>query len=269
MINTFEAGTARIHVFGGTSDSLAICKILEHHGLTYSLSVATPVGKELASDLSGEIIVQRMTVEQMTQWLIKNNVNCVIDATHPFAAEVSRNILAACRAQNIFCIRFERQEHIDALNHPLLFKVDDVEQACLKAATLGNRIFLTTGSKQLADYVRLLPGKTLLARVLPTVDVIESCNALGLGVANIIAMKGTFSSDINLAMYRFYQPDVVITKESGEAGGYQKKVLPCIELGIPCIVIKRPKIEYQRLFSNVDTMIQSLFQTAESKDRQE
>lgn len=251
----------RIHVFGGTSDALQICRRLEREKLAYSLSVATNTGQELASDLQGEIIVQRMDAGKMQDWLSERQIACVIDATHPFAAEVSRNVQGACAALAIPCLRFERPEHIDALNDPLLIKVDSVEQACVKANELGKRIFLTTGSKQLADYVRLLPDKELIVRVLPTVSVIESCYALGLGVANVVALKGPFSAEMNLAMYRFYRPDAVITKESGEAGGYREKVQPCLESGIPCIVIRRPKVEYVSVYSNVEALIKALFKT--------
>lgn len=242
--------SAPIHVFGGTSDALAICRQLEQGNLCYSLSVATETGEELATDLQAEIIVQRMTKEQMIDWLQARQIRCVIDATHPFAAEVSKNILKACQYLQLPCLRFERPSQISAIESELLIKVDNVEDACEQAKRFGERIFLTTGSKQLADYVRLLPEKQLIARVLPTVSVIQSCYDLGLGVGNIVALKGPFSAEMNETMYRFYQADVVITKESGDVGGYQEKVKPCLALGIPCIVIKRPPVEYQQVFSD-------------------
>lgn len=71
---------------------------------------------------------------------------------------------------------------IDAVSHPLITRVTSLAEACKCAGELGQRILLTTGSKELADYVRLLPGKTLLARVLPTSEVIGQCEELGLGV---------------------------------------------------------------------------------------
>lgn len=247
--------TAHIHVFGGTSDALAICRQLEQLGLRYSLSVATETGEELATDLQAEIIVQRMTQAQMVDWLQAREIRCVIDATHPFAAEVSTNILGACQHLQLACLRFERPSQISAVESEFVIKVDSVEQACEQAKRFGERVFLTTGSKQLADYVRLLPEKQLIARVLPTVSVIQSCYDLGLGVGNIVAMKGPFSAEINEEMYRFYQADVVITKESGDVGGYQEKVKPCLALGIPCIVITRPVVEYAQVFSDIETLV--------------
>ena len=139
-----------------------------------------------------------------------------------------------------------------------MIKVADTEAACRTAQKLGNRVFLTTGSKTLADYKKQLPEKTLIARVLPTVGVIQSCVDLGFGIGEIVAIKGPFTLQLNEAMYRFYQPDVVITKESGAEGGYSEKVLPCLDLGIPCIVICRPKQEYPRFVSSIEALARQL-----------
>lgn len=234
------AGKPTLHVFGGTSDARHICQRLDEMGLSYSLSVATDAGRELAGNINGEIIVGRMDAAQMSEWLQARRVTQVIDASHPYAGVLSANIAHACATQNIALLRYLRPSEIDALEHPLLHKVASVEEACVVAHRLGERVLLTTGSKQLADFVRLLAGKTLFARVLPTPDVLLQCQDLGLGVDNVLALKGPFSAEMNQATYQHCQADVVITKESGAEGGYQQKVVPCLALNIPCIVICRP-----------------------------
>ncbi|QHB33146.1 cobalt-precorrin-6A reductase [Yersinia canariae] len=229
-----------IHVFGGTSDARLICQLLDGAGEHYSLSVATDAGKQLAGDIGGEILVGRMDAAAMTDFLIKRQVLWVIDASHPYADLLSDNVAAACRQSNVPLIRYQRPSEIEVLNHPLLYKVGGVAAACAAAQRLGPRVLLTTGSKQLAEYQQGLIGKTLLARVLPTAEVLSQCEALGLGVDQIIALRGPFSAQFNQALYEFCQPDVVITKESGAQGGYQEKVAPCLALNIPCIVVRRP-----------------------------
>lgn len=76
--------------------------------------------------------------------------------------------------------------------------------------------------------------------MLPVADVIAQCAALGFGVGEIFALCGPFSAEFNAAFYRQCRADVVITKASGAEGGYQEKVQPCLDAGIPCIVITRP-----------------------------
>lgn len=231
---------ATLHIFGGTSDARQICALAEQAGLRYSLSVATDAGRELAGDIHGEIVVGRMDALQMAQWLASRGVTRVIDASHPYAGELSANIRQACTALRLPLTRYIRPSEIDAQSHPLLHKVHSVEEACELAQRLGDRILLTTGSKQLALFAQQLAGKTLIARVLPVAEVLLQCQAAGLGVDQVIALKGPFSADMNRATYQHCQADVVITKESGAEGGYQQKIAPCIELCIPCIVICRP-----------------------------
>ncbi|NDL63179.1 precorrin-6A reductase [Acerihabitans arboris] len=238
---------ARVRILGGTSDALALCRVMSRRGVSYSLSVATATGEALAAGVGGARQVGRMDADEMAGWLL--GARWVIDASHPYAELASRNLAAACRALRLPLTRYERPSDIDSIAHRRLLPVASLEQACRKAAGLGQRILLTTGSKQLADYVRLLPGKTLIARVLPTAAILDQCAQLGLGVNQVIAMTGPFSRELNLALYRHYRPDVMITKESGREGGYAEKVLPCLELNIPCVVIRRPVMYWDDVIS--------------------
>ncbi|MEC5317822.1 cobalt-precorrin-6A reductase [Brenneria populi subsp. brevivirga] len=231
---------AVIHVFGGTSDARLICRALDEAGEPYRLSVATETGKQLAGGIAGEVVVGRMDADEMAAYLSARGVRWVIDASHPYADALHANVAAACRRLRLPLTRYRRPSDIDAIDHPLLHKAQSLEAACAIARRLGPRVLLTTGSKELAQYRRNLPDKQLLVRVLPTAAVLAQCEALGLGVEQIIAQCGPFSAAFNQALYQHCRPDVVITKESGAPGGYQQKVAPCLALNIPCIVICRP-----------------------------
>ncbi|TDB61680.1 cobalt-precorrin-6A reductase [Photorhabdus khanii] len=258
-----------IHVFGGTSDARLICRALDAAGERYRLSVATDAGRQLAGDIQGEVVVGRMDAEAMVHYFYQHQVGWVIDASHPYADALTHNVIAACRQLSLRFTRYQRPSEIDLLHHPLLHKVDSVEAACDVARTLGPRVLLTTGSKQLALYQRLLPGKTLLVRVLPTAEVLVQCEALGLGVDHIIALRGPFTAEFNHALYEFCHPDVVMTKESGAEGGYQQKVAPCLALNIPCIVVCRPAQTLQadegEQISSLDEFVQHLTQWQEQR----
>lgn len=230
-----------IHVFGGTSDARQICQMLDDAGHTYRLSVATVTGVQQAEGIGGEIVCGRMDADQMIDYLQQQGIQQVIDASHPYAEQLSQNIFQACRVVGIPLIRYERISEIHAVLHPLVHRVATIDRACELAKQLGQRVLLTTGSKQLTDYVNLLSGMTVMARVLPTTEVLALCEYCGLTVDQIFALKGPFSADFNRALYQFCQADVVITKESGAQGGFKQKVEPCLALGIPCIIVCRPK----------------------------
>ncbi|PWC13431.1 cobalt-precorrin-6A reductase [Brenneria corticis] len=229
-----------IHVFGGTSDARRICRALDAAGERYRLSVATATGEQLAGDIAGEVVVGRMDADAITDYLAARRVRWVIDASHPYADALHHNVAAACRRLSLPLTRYQRPSDIDAIDHPLLHKVESLDAACAVARSLGPRVLLTTGSKELAAWRQRLPEKYLLARVLPTAEVLAQCEALGLGVEQIIAQCGPFSAECNQALYQHCRPDAVITKESGAPGGYRQKVAPCLALNIPCIVVRRP-----------------------------
>ena len=231
----------QVLVFGGTSDARFICQILDEHRISYTLSVATAVGESLAGNIGGQIRVGRIDSDEIADWLVNHAVQWVIDASHPYAELLSHNITRACETAGVTLSRYQRRSELNDLEHPLLHKVASLQAACAVAQAFGPRVLLTTGSKELAAYQQGLPGKTLLVRVLPTSEVIAECEALGLGVDNIIALRGPFSVEFNAATYDFCAPDVVITKESGAEGGYLDKVNPALARNIPCVVVARPQ----------------------------
>ncbi|BCG08877.1 cobalt-precorrin-6A reductase [Buttiauxella agrestis] len=237
--DTMSSGA--VLVFGGTSDARFICQILDEHRISYTLSVATAVGETLAGKIGGQIRVGRIDSAEIADFLVSHAVRWVIDASHPYAELLSRNITQACEIAGVTLSRYQRRSELHDLEHPLLHKVANLQAACTVAQKFGPRVLLTTGSKELAAYQQGLPGKTLLARVLPTSEVMAECEALGLGVDNIIALRGPFSAEFNAATYDFCSPDVVITKESGAEGGYLDKVNPALARGIPCVVVTRPQ----------------------------
>ena len=117
-----------------------------------------------------------------------------------------------------------------------------------------NKVETNTGSKNLPKIVELIPDRNLIVRVLPTSDVILSCESLGLNADNIIAMKGPFSQSINEEFYKHYNVDIVVTKESGIAGGFLEKVNACETLQIPVVIITREKINYPLVVNEIDEL---------------
>ncbi len=228
-------------VFGGTSDALSLCEALTERDVRFTLSVATEEGKHSAKRYADQVVFGRMDASQMREFIEVNGVDYVIDAAHPYAQALRLTIVVACESARCPVMRYERPSSASSLESPLVIKAQNVIDACRKVTDSQKKVLLTTGSKDLESFKRMLRDKTLFARVLPVADVITECNALGLGIENIIAMKGPFTRNMNQALYEMIQPDVVITKESGQVGGFDEKVEPCIELGITCIVIERPK----------------------------
>ncbi|MBF2391985.1 precorrin-6A reductase [Listeria marthii] len=229
-----------IFVLGGTSDSLLISDWLTETKLVFILSVATDYGETLAKQHAETVFCGRLSKEEMLEKWHAENVDLVIDATHPFATIVSETAMEACKEVNTPYVRFERtSEQTDNT-----YLVADINEACTVAAKLGQRIFLTTGSKNLPEFVAGLKEKHIIARILPVSDVIRSAEELGLVADQIIGMKGPFTKEANRTQLEMTGADVLITKESGKQGGFQEKLTAAAELNIPVIVIRRKKLNY-------------------------
>ena len=125
---------------------------------------------------------------------------------------------------------------------------------------MGKVIFLTTGSRNLEAFVNSphLSDCRLIARVLPTAEVVALCEKLGLRPDQIVALQGPFSAALNRELFLRYQTEVIITKNSGTLGGTDAKVQAAAELGLPMIVIDRPPLSYEHLCCSFEEVTENL-----------
>lgn len=212
-------------------------------------------GQDNQEAIKHKVLEGRLDQEAMKKLMIDKKIKLILDATHPYATEVSKNAMTVAQEMEIPYIRYERPSLLEAVKGEHVHIVKDTQEACEVANTLGQNIFLGTGSKTLGVFVSGLKDKKIVARVLPTSEVIKECEALGLSPDNIVGMKGPFSEEINIALYKHYEIDCMITKESGAEGGFLEKVEGCIRQGIEVIVIKRARLDYPEVASSIDTLL--------------
>ncbi|MCM3584925.1 precorrin-6A reductase [Mesobacillus maritimus] len=242
----------------GTSDARALAIQLQNQG--YPL-LATVVTESAAESLTTHQIpnqVGRLSVDDMTALIQKQNMTCVIDASHPYAEEASKTAIAAARACEIPYIRYERPK--EQFLSPLITEVESYEDAAKLAQSHKGTIMLTTGSKTLEIFTKYLMREEirLICRMLPNVGNMEKCNQLGIKQKDIIAIQGPFSESLNRALCEQYDVTLLITKESGKVGAVDEKVTAALQLGIPVILIKRPAIEYENLCVSFEEVTQRL-----------
>lgn len=243
-----------ILVLGGTSDSIDVCNLLNKNQVNYVVSVTTSYGEKLAKEYANQVILKKLTLEDMVNYINKNGITKIIDSTHPYAIEVSTNAIKASQITNIDYIRFERESLIKNIDYKNKYIVNNIDEACEIANKIGNNIFIGTGSKNLYLYKEKIKNKNLIPRVLPTSEVLISCEELGFNADNIIAMKGPFSVEMNECTYKQYNIDLVITKESGRAGGFLEKIEACENMNIPVIIIKRRKMNYPNTIGKIQDL---------------
>ncbi len=225
----------RVWVLGGTTEG----RQLLSSGLPILYTVATDYGAQLAGDSPNvEVRVGRLDQRAMEQLLVKEKIACVLDATHPYAVCASHNAQAAAQKTGIPYIRVLRKALSDGEK---VVQVANCEEAAAYLATQEGKALITTGSKELAAFTVVPHYKErLFVRVLPTSDVLTSCEALGFSAANIIAMQVPFSQEVNTALLRQIGARFLITKDGGAVGGFAEKLAAAQEVGARVVLIARP-----------------------------
>ena len=210
----------RLVVFSGTGEGHALCRFLSARGAQADVYVATEYGAAVMEPLRGITIHKgRLDEQEIAARLDADTL--LIDATHPYAAVVTDNLRAACAKTGA---RYER------LLRPALAGGDGVTVTDTAAAVRWlnaheGKILLTTGSKELDAYTAVENFRErVYPRVLPTAGVLEKCASLGFPGAHIIAMQGPFSQAMNAALLRETGASILVTKDTGTAGGFAEKL---------------------------------------------
>ena len=224
----------KILIFGGTTEGRILTDELKKRGHTITVSCATKVGEEMLDSQNCEVLVGRMNADEMMQ--IVPNYDLVVDATHPYAKLVTEEIKKACEQKGCRLVRIRRRSQQWDEDVTVVKSVYEAAE-CL-AGSVGN-VLITTGAKELSAFREILPER-LFPRVLPTQDGIAACSAIGIPAKNIIAMFGPFSEELNLALIDQYDIRVLVTKESGQNGGFQQKMEAARKRNVSVILIERP-----------------------------
>lgn len=229
----------KLCVFAGTGEGRELIDRLSGRGARITACVATEYGEAiLGGHADVEVCHGRMDRAEMADFLRRGKFDAVIDATHPYAAQATENIASACREAGAPCMRLARAS--GATEADGVFVKDTAACAAYLKDTQGN-ILLTTGSKELPAFHDL--AERLYARVLPMRSSLEACAACGIAPSRIIAMQGPFDEEMNLAMLRAVNARYLVTKDTGDAGGYAAKIAAARKLGATCVVIGRPTRE--------------------------
>ncbi len=244
----------RILIFGGTTEGRLLAEYCHQQEIEAYVSVVSGYGADLLPESEYlHVLSGRMAGEAMEGFMKRAAIRAVFDATHPYAAEATRNIKEACGRARVSYLRVTRESAAaenpggDSGKGPAaafasqVVYVYSVEEAVCYLKDREGDILVTTGSKELAAYTAL-PGyeERLYVRVLPSCAAISACEDIGIRGKRIIAMQGPFSEEMNRAMMRQLGVRYLVTKEAGAAGGFLEKLSAAEALSVTAVVIGRP-----------------------------
>ena len=228
---------SRVLILGGTSEGRELSRFAHDIGLSATVSVVSGYGEELLEETRYVKVHQgaldREEMERFFEWM---KPELVLDATHPYARQVTEQAAELCGKMKIPYSRVLRASR--NRNGKGIFHAEGAEQAAEILKQDSRPVLLTTGSKELGVFAEAehLKGR-LFARVLPDSRVIKSCEEMGIRGPALIAMQGPFSVEMNRAMLRSTKAGWLVTKESGSRGGFEEKLQAAEECGVSVIIL--------------------------------
>nr|WP_290227074.1 cobalt-precorrin-6A reductase [Trichocoleus desertorum] len=260
----------RIWLIGGTQESAQLAAAIAEAQLACTVSVTTETAKQLyvssvekaVNHAPLQIWVGRLTPETAASFLQQQQIVAVLDASHPYAVEISQLAIAVTTQLGIPYLRFEREvwkeeggmrDEAEKKEKGLVFQ--SFSELVATDILQGQRVLLIVGYRTLALFEPWQDRAALFARLLPSVTAIEAAIASGFTPDRLFAMRPPISPDLEKALWQHWQISLVVTKSSGIAGGEDVKRQVAAELGIPLIAIARPPIIYPQQTSDLTTAL--------------
>jgi precorrin-6A/cobalt-precorrin-6A reductase len=251
-----------ILLVGGTSETAPLAEQLALAGFRVLVSVATEVPLNLGNHPHIEARTGPLDGEGLESIILSRSVKAVVDASHPYASEIRLNTRAVTEklGMPLFTwIRPPAARHED----PSIDYAKDHEDAARRACSVGRPVLLTTGSRNLIPYVREASraGVDLVARVIPSEESVRACRQAGIREDRIIYGRGPFTLEENRSAIRRFGIGVLVTKDSGAAGGFREKIAAAIKEETAVIVIRRPEGTASGSFASLEDLVQIVVRT--------
>ncbi|MHD0317407.1 precorrin-6A reductase [Fusobacterium sp. THCT1E2] len=245
-----------IWVIGGTKDSRIFLEKFASADKNIIVSTATEYGGKLLEGLPVKVVSERLPLELMRGFVEKNSIKTIVDISHPYAFEVSKNAMKVAEEFSVAYYRFEREEiHIIPDRFSEFQNINDLLEYCDK---LEGNILVTLGSNNIEHFSKLKNLEKFYFRILPKWDMVKKCEDNGILPKNIIAMQGPFSLNMNKAMIEQLNIKYLVTKKGGVTGGEREKIDACNEKEIEVVLLDKPKIQYPNCYKNIDDLIKNI-----------
>lgn len=236
----------RVLLLGGTTDATRLASALAQTGVDATLSYAgrteAPRAQALPTRIGGF-----GGPEGLARYLREAGITHLVDATHPFAAQMSTNAVAAVAETQTRLLALERTPWV-AEPGDIWTHVPDIPSAARALPEPPARVFLAIGRMHLPDFADR-PQHHYLLRL---VDV--PTGPLPLTDARVVIARGPFTLDDDLALMRDHAITHVVAKNAGGEGA-RAKILAARILGLPVIMVDRPPIPPRPVVTRVEQVM--------------
>ena len=245
----------KILILGGTAESRQLASALDERfgdGVQIISSLAGRTKNVPA--IAGEVRVGGFGGEEgLSAYLKKENINLIVDATHPFAEQISNNAAIAANKAGVPRVLLQRPSWQLPENCDALFVPDMIEAASIVART-ARKVFLTIGVNELNAFAHI-PKIHFVVRMIDAPETKPSLNDF-----EIIYGRPPFELADEEKLMRDHDIDALVTKASGGAATFAK-IEAATNIGARIILIRRPPPPDGDLVANIDDAIKWIEKT--------
>ena len=247
-----------ILLLGGTSETAPLAEALSDAGHDVLVSTATDVPLAVGNRPRISHRQGRLPETGMLALVREHSIRAIVDATHPYARNVRSMAERVAEQSKIPYLTFVRPGGVGE-QEGVRLAATHVEAARL-ACEPRKPVLLTIGSTHVPVYAAhaALNEVMLVARVLPYADSIQICRAAGLPEERIITGRGPFTVDDNRQLIQRFGIGVIVTKDSGAAGGVPAKLEASRTEQCLVIVVGRPPQSAVHAFDDVNSLAREL-----------
>lgn len=239
----------RVLILGGTSEANLLAAAIAAKGVdaiySYAGRTQVPVNQPLPTRIGGF-----GGADGLADVIRHDKFTHVVDATHPFATEISCNALAACSMTATPLIVLQRKPWIKTPDD-LWIDVQNVAAAVDALPDARANVFLAIGRQHIAPFA----AKPQHAYTLRFIDA--AGGPLPLPDADLIVSRGPFTLAGELDLMRIRRIEWIVARNSGGEGA-RAKIDAARELKLPVIMIRRPELPDRLRVESVTEVMQWL-----------
>lgn len=225
-------------LLGGTTEARRLAADLDARpGVRVTTSLAGRVARPAA--LEGDVRIGGFGgVDGLAAWLREQEVDAVVDATHPFAATISQHAVRAAAATGVPSVMLRRPGWRPEPGDRWHDAASLADASALLPA-LGRRVFLTTGRLGLAAFADSPAVPDLLPELHFLVRSVEPPDPPLPRHTEVLLDRGPYTVEGETALLREHRIDVLVTKDSGGAAT-AAKLTAARALSVPVVIVRRP-----------------------------
>lgn len=246
----------RILILGGTGEGIELASRLSQWGQVRTISslagrvdeAKRPEGVVRIGGFGG--------VDGLESYLTKNAIDVVVDVTHPFAAQISRNAELACARSGLPLVALIRPPWVQVTGD-LWHEVADFQDAARLVDSRSGRVFLSIGRQEVESFAGYENAWFLIRAIQEPTGRLPRHR-------DVLLQRGPFNLDEELRLLQDHSINCVVSKNSGGSATYAK-IQAARLLGIPVVMIKRPakhKVPTVETLESAISVISSLTQAA-------